>query len=1024
MPDSGGSSPEQASQRPQLVVADRFGRVVETRQIPQPPKELSPEPTTQIADVLVSLKEEIVSLREAISPTRRGEQSEFEKVVAWHEFYKRKDPASLTGEERNGLDQTKEVLDQLIQEAQKQGILRDVKRYASSFYSSIRAHPPEDRLLHLRQAKIPQFEEAFWTHSRHRGQTSKFKGIRDYYFSAFWESFENDLEGVALDRNQDIADREYLAVKDEGEEARLKEPKFRRERGSYVDEFHWAENLQEMEMSVHEWLASVEEELPEESAGKVADFIGTKRGEGLGMLSRLRVRLNADFGLEIKAKDLTYTRMRKLIEARLNVLGGQLVNRGGWEHYIAYLGDFAVNFVDHYDALYLEDSLVPIALHKLSDRDGIYWRGCEPDRLHRPLTGQIKDFQNQLDDQMIDLLATHELVLKTRVERTLRLLKTYSKEELAQKGLPDNVASRSYDEQYGLVFAYERDEFVRTNLAFQKTRQRYDAEEGLGGLTDEERARRIREIIAARVQQVEPRFLSQLSNDEREQDKQLWEWVGRHNKGRFDKWYPSKWDRMRLSIDRPEKVLARVLSKGEFESMYEEVNLEGLSTREIEEVMEKRRERAMQVLGVAKRTQIFFGVASRYGGTRLRITDENGNTITTKPRFAEVRDRLKKLIEEDATKPLEQQKFRVHHALKKLGLANNLPMWSSYLANDDTTTAWFSETMGIPADEKQELIALVEEERRQLRAVEDQVAEEFMKGKTKEGWRKRINYTGGNIDLRKIWDARYMFSTSGGVLAPDLVPYIDLGIYDMLWEMGCEDFREFTGWVKRRDEVEVYYQPVWNVLDPIDYHRRLNEAEMLRKALAGFTTKEGKKVSGFLNSPLGGAYKLKGAFIDRNIINSDMANCIRFHNAVAEAGDVSAGELERLRQGTYDDFDSMTPVARDKFFELCMERLQPLIEVMENRSYVENRLVNKEDTSNYLYDNTLLWYAFRRWLRTSSEYAKKFNFAPHARTELAIRFYQISLEELHLILPKEERSKLFPAEEARVKSDTVVQAAA
>lgn len=1028
MPDSGGSSPEQALQRPQLVVADRFGRVVETRPIPQPEPQPTPPTTTErqaprdetdVIDQLADAVARKLTTRES-RPQPEAEQR-LEQTLEWYVFYDRKereDPDSLTQEEKESLGRLR-------------GLLGDVREYACSFYSQVRSSPPQQRLMNLRQIKTPDFEVDFWTHSRHREAASQFRGIRNFYFSSFWEAFEKDIEGQPLDL-QKVGDREYLAIKNEREAARLKEPKFRRERNAYADEFHWAENRQEMVMSVHEWLASVEKELPEESAGKVADFINEKRRDGLGMLSRLRVRLNAEFGLNIDVDDSIYKRMRKLLEARLNVLGGQLVNRGGWDYYIAYFGDFAVNFVDHYDAIYLEDSLIPAALHKLGENDGIYWRGCEPN-VERPSDGEVRAFQNRAEERIVDFLSTHELAIKTRVERILWLLKNSPedklkefKQELMRRGLPEDIDGREYDDQYKLVFAIERDEFLRTNSAFQKTRQRYDAQEGLRGLTDEERMRRIQEIIRSKIQEVDPQFLAKILGDERQQDRELWRWVEGYNKGRSDKWFPSTWDRIRLSIDRPEKVLSRALSQEEFESMYEAVNFEGMSQKAVEALRQERKERAQQALEVAKRTQIFFGVASRYGGTRLRITDENGDVVAIKPKFAEVRDRIYKLIQEDANKPIEKQKFRVHHAMKELGLANKLPIWSYYLVNDDPTIAVFAEIMGIPADEKQKLIALVEEERRQLRRVEDQVVEEFMKGKTKKGWRKRINHKGGNIDLRKIWDAPYIFSTSGGVLSADLVPYMHLGIYDMLWEMGCEDFREFSGWIKRRDEVEAEHQALWNVLDPIDYHKRLNEAEALRKYASGTKTKDGREVPGFLNGPLSGAFEIRDAFVGTSIINNEMANSIRFDDAVTrKSGSASPEEVERLRQDTYDDFDKMDSAAKDKFMKLCTDRLQPLLGFMKNRSYVENRLINKEVTSNFLYDNTLLWYAFRRWLRASKEYKDKFNFAPHAKTELVIRFYEVILEDAeHLILPKEERLKLFPEEEARMKSDTPLRAVA
>ncbi len=112
-------------------------------------------------------------------------------------------------------------------------------------------------------------------------------------------------------------------------------------------------------------------------------------------------------------------------------------------------------------------------------------------------------------------------------------------------------------------------------------------------------------------------------------DKILWKWVEDYNeyliKIRQSRWYPSGWDRVRVNIDRPTKVLDRELSGDELMAMFElnPLTLKYPGQLSDEEKAEKnyKLDEARFGFQLARSYQVFHAVDTITGGMRTRLTD-------------------------------------------------------------------------------------------------------------------------------------------------------------------------------------------------------------------------------------------------------------------------------------------------------------------------------------------------------------------------------------------------------------------
>lgn len=1014
------------------------------------------------------------------------------KTVNDYGVLNRIDPATVSGHEdefkeilqkaKEAADRSSAEVDELLNEAIDAGALDHVQDDLKTLYKDLKTRydlklsPLGDRLDYVHRAAA-RYAETFWDlNSDLRLLRGKYEGAGQYLFDKVCVAIEKDLRGIKPDQNStEIGDLIFTEIKEERDRERRREPKFQKEARSWYTEFHWAEKEEDIIPSVQDWLLATIKEIPKSRRDQIQKYLDGKHSEGSDMLSRLRLRLNQE-GIRIAEDNPTYIKARTLMESQLNILGGEKVLfRGGFDYYINYLDNFANDFTTkelngHYDVVYLSDEMIPLMLDQLSAEEGKYWRGCEYTE-EKPSEGQIKAFQAKRQGEIEGFALTHRLFIKKDDFK--------DKDKDRDIGFGDKIGNLLLDldneaerlEQTGNTAGAARVKIRRA--VFRRIRDRLDAQEGLystagfRGLSEEQRGAQIkqlrenaiREKIIKEMEAVFPNFDRNTLplNDQLKLNQVLWKWVEDYNKYNQSndrpKFFPSKWDKVRLNIKEPEKLLGRGLTKEELRAMYietdgsgytaEEINQRieeirrtpGLTQKQIDKKLknfesecqalrEERLERAKNNFSLARGTQIFFGLASRYGGTRIRYTDKQGKFQSFKPVFVEFRDRLKKMVDDEAAKiqagtlKKEDAVFLATHALREMGLANSLPIWSFQMVGDESSINRFAQILAgygvkvgsgagveLSHDDKEELYDVLERARRKTKEVKDQMAKEIMDGRFtikdtagnpilgKNGKpitrRIRLNHKGGNVDLRKIFDAQYMISTSGGVAVPEMISQIaDLGVYDLAWEMGCEDLRELSGYIYRRDEAELEDQSLFDVLDAPNYKDRLAGAEVARKALVGGSVGE-NRFKGLLKEPLSGAFRIRDFVMN---INNWKDNTVR-----------SGGELK-------DDSELMV-TAKDELMKLCGEVIKPLKDYMEARKYVENRIGRA--CRSWEYDNTLIWYEYKKTLIQSLDEnadhplgKNKLDYAIQSRRALALKYMQNNLDADYQILFPEERKAL------------------
>lgn len=109
-------------------------------------------------------------------------------------------------------------------------------------------------------------------------------------------------------------------------------------------------------------------------------------------------------------------------------------------------------------------------------------------------------------------------------------------------------------------------------------------------------------------------------------DKVLWNWVKAYNDDNIryqrNRWYVSGWDKVRIKIDRPTKLIDRRLSDEDFEAMYEPIDLETLGKNPyFEDIKKQNEDEARFGFDIAKSYTIFLMLDTIYGGMRARLRD-------------------------------------------------------------------------------------------------------------------------------------------------------------------------------------------------------------------------------------------------------------------------------------------------------------------------------------------------------------------------------------------------------------------
>ncbi len=150
---------------------------------------------------------------------------------------------------------------------------------------------------------------------------------------------------------------------------------------------------------------------------------------------------------------------------------------------------------------------------------------------------------------------------------------------------------------------------------FKGIKDLLDKEDGLFGKTPEERRNIIRQRIISKIAQTGKAALLQeiaALPDQASRDRALWKRVEQYNKAKLavhnedsndGAWFPSLWDEERLSINMPEDLVDRALTKKQFRAMVEKIEdpYEGLTDQQIERRVENDFRRQAQREIAAKR---------------------------------------------------------------------------------------------------------------------------------------------------------------------------------------------------------------------------------------------------------------------------------------------------------------------------------------------------------------------------------------------------------------------------------------
>ncbi len=305
--------------------------------------------------------------------------------------------------------------------------------------------------------------------------------------------------------------------------------------------------------------------------------------------------------------------------------------------------------------------------------------------------GMAEVRREQIQQAIVEIAATHELFLSDEMTSDL-YVNAQGREILGEDGLP--IGAFAYRENQGdkkngrdLRYSFtdnievllldpenvRRQQIVATGDAealrrhdlrvavFRRIKEERDNEDGLGGLTPEGRKGEIRQRIVNKMKEIgaktEDSFFTQRSIEDSdrlsaaskkgnaaEYDRILWQWLQDYNTNRLRSitqpgddikkdvmWYPSGWDRVRMSIDRPTKVLDRALSGDELMAMFEPnplLSKLGVARSEEEQHKNEREIRLKQDearfgFQLARSYQVFHQVDTITGGMRTRLTDPN-----------------------------------------------------------------------------------------------------------------------------------------------------------------------------------------------------------------------------------------------------------------------------------------------------------------------------------------------------------------------------------------------------------------
>lgn len=276
----------------------------------------------------------------------------------------------------------------------------------------------------------------------------KYKGMASFVASKVALAIEKRLKGIEPDPTKDFGDffladieRELAETSEEREQDRKKKRKraTAKERLHYNNwrerfDFTWAEDVDELRDTVHDWLDIFARQIPRESAEKVNESIQTGRRNAISALEAAAHRIGIEKGSTV------YVELQDTIEGHVDATAGvEMQNRkGGLEAHTAYLEDFANNFNGHHDGIYLRRLSALIQRH-LSLNDGEASLGGPPTK-EKPMERDTKEYKSQKEWEAKMYAYSHELYIS---EDDFRTAVTYKaafeksiREEVAQLDPP------------------------------------------------------------------------------------------------------------------------------------------------------------------------------------------------------------------------------------------------------------------------------------------------------------------------------------------------------------------------------------------------------------------------------------------------------------------------------------------------------------------------------------------------------------------------------------------------------------
>lgn len=293
--------------------------------------------------------------------------------------------------------------------------------------------------------------------------------------------------------------------------------------------------------------------------------------------------------------------------------------------------------------------------------------------------------------------------------------------------------------------------------------------------------------------------------------------------------------------------------------------------------------------------------------------------------------------------------------------------------------------------------------------------------------RLRVVSKGAVSEDTMVTEAEYNISTSGGVKVNELIPSMGrLGYFPLSIWLATPSILDLNNYIKRRNEVEYHRHRFFDVKDAPTNNKAQAAAYLARKALTGGSLGEGKSTPGFLNEPFHGAYKVADLLkswlgIGTPDLKLKGINATNTHDYVVKMAEwrtlgdkfTEQEELEKLRQFTYLDYDKLS---RDKEMnDALYATVTGVLDyytmyIQAEKEVQQNRIGNAP--RNYVYDNTLKWFAFRREMRKAIEkgergFIDRLGYSQEVASEISIRMMETVLHDAdYLILRDYERDRL------------------